>query len=428
MTQETKTADMDRMIYTVTAAQRQAILSRSSRKEADLAVLDEMVKEMRSTFEKEGLVLIRGLLDDVHLQQLCDEGQAVADAVKMGTTFSSLKFSPIFSFPENSNGSNGRSNGTTNNGKNHSTTEDLSGQAFRDTALTSAIPAFIAKVLFQMEEEKEEEEAQKERVGNKNDNKDSGTTLRLLKDAFMAKGKEQKHCGWHVDDSGFWPTDASSNGVNVWIALDDMPAKYGGGLAVSPGSHTAEWRQKAYETIGSTMIFPPEGVEAGSELFKQVYGKTCSMATLDPSLNQLIESSKVEFDYQTGDCLFCTRWLFHRSVLINEEGLKQLKLKEESTAALKRYSIRYEKGTARIPKGLSVEYCVLMDENNSGQSLDSVCKEGTPFYPQCWPLLIPTDMQKQEQEMKLLATDTFPKLDAKRQEVLRDIMANIKPY
>ena len=402
-------------------------------KEGDLSVLANMIKEMRSTFENEGLVLIRGLLDDAQLQQLCDEGQAVADAVKMGTTFSSLKFSPIFSFPENLNGSNGTSNGTSSNGKNHGEKDDLSGQAFRHTALASAVPAFIAKVLFQMEEEEEEEEAQKKRDNDGNDKKDSGTTLRLLKDAFMAKGKEQKHCGWHVDDSGFWPTDASSNGVNVWIALDDMPAKYGGGLAVSPGSHTADWRQKAYETIGSTMIFPPEGVEAGSELFKQVYGKTCSMATLDPSLNHLIESSKVEFDYQTGDCLFCTRWLFHRSVLINEEGLKQLKLKEGSTpeehvAALKRYSIRYEKGTARIPKGLSVEHCVLMDDNNSGQSLDSVCKEGTPFYPRCWPLLSPATMQKQEQEMKLLATDTFPKLDAKRQQVLSDIMANIKPY
>ena len=238
----------------------------------------------------------------------------------------------------------------------------------------------------------------------------------------MAKGKEQKFCGWHVDDSGFWPTDAESNGVNVWIALDDMPSKYGGGLAVSPGSHTAEWRQKAYETIGSTKIFPPEGVAAGSELFRQVYGKTCSMATLDPELNELIESSKVEFDYQTGDCLFCTRWLFHRSVLDNEEGLKQLP--EEPT--LKRYSIRYERGTARIPKGLSVEYCVLMDSNNSGKSLDSVCKAGGPLYPQCWPP--PINLQEQESEMKSLVTDTFPSLDAKRQQVLSDIMATIKPY
>jgi hypothetical protein len=33
-------------------------------------------------------------------------------------------------------------------------------------------------------------------------------------------------------------------------------------------------------------------------LFKEVAGKTCSMATLDPSLNDEIESGKKVFDYQ----------------------------------------------------------------------------------------------------------------------------------
>ena len=240
--------------------------------------------------------------------------------------------------------------------------------------------------------------------------------MKTLKDAFLAKGKEQKHCGWHVDDAGFWPTDCHSNGVNVWVALDDMPEKYGGGLAVSPRSHTAEWRDAAYSVIGSTQIFPPEGINIDSKLFSQIYGKTCSMDTLDPDLNEKIESSKVEFDYQKGDCLFCTRWLFHRSVQINEEGLKHY----NDEQSLKRYTVRYERGTARLMRGLSVENCVLMDPENAGSSLDEVCQKGGPFYPLCWPPL--TDPSKQEEQMEKLAKEKFPDVDIKRQQVMKDVM------
>jgi len=72
-------------------------------------------------------------------------------------------------------------------------------------------------------------------------------TLRVIKDAFLAKGSEEAHCGWHVDDATFWPATAldASKGINSWIALDDIPASGGGGMAVSPESHQAEWRHEA---------------------------------------------------------------------------------------------------------------------------------------------------------------------------------------
>lgn len=53
---------------------------------------------------------------------------------------------------------------------------------------------------------------------------------------FMAKGKEGKHYGWHVDDNVSCPTDSDSSGVNVLLALDDIASKYGGGLAILPRS------------------------------------------------------------------------------------------------------------------------------------------------------------------------------------------------
>jgi len=366
-------------IYTVTSEHRKALLS-TDPQEFEYA-FDSIVKGIRDTYEQEGLVLIRGLLEeDSLLQRLSDDAQAVAESARIVSTFTSLKFGSAFSFPS--------ADGT----------ETLDGESFREAALTSTIPAFIAKVLLCMDQD------------------DTTNSLRLLKDAFLAKGKEQQHCGWHVDDSGFWPTNSQSNGVNVWVALDDMPAKYGGGMAVSPRSQTAEWRHDAYETIGSTKIIPTEGMLVDSPMFRQIFGKTCSMETLDPALNERIESSKVEFDYRKGDCLFCTRWLFHRSVEVNEEGLKHY----GEDVSLKRYTIRYERGTAQTCRGWSLEPCVLMDPNTSGKSLDKICESLGPFYPQCWPRL--SDPSKQEARMETLVRDKFPEIMIKHGEVMKDII------
>lgn len=368
-------------VYVVSPEQRKALLSRDG-KECESA-FGSLKKTIRETYDDDGFVLIRGLFDPELLTTLCKDGQAIADAVKLGSTFTSLKFGPAFVFP-------------TADEK-----DSLNGQSFRDTSLTSAIPSFIANILFDMDKEEE------------------STSLRLLKDAFLAKGKEQKHCGWHVDDAGFWPVDASSDGVNVWIALDNMPAKYGGGMAVSPKSHHAEWRQAAYETIGSTKVFPPEGIDAASKLFTQVYGKTCDMETLDPELNERVESSKIEFDYQVGDCLFCTRWLFHRSVQINEEGLKHYSDEE----SLKRYTVRYERGNARLMRGLSLEPCVLMHSENGGKCLDEVCEKEGPFYPICWPPM--EDPSKQEAEMEVIFREKLPGTEGKRKEIMTVVLEMI---
>lgn len=169
MSTETETVHDDpqgSFIYTITSEHRKALLS-TDPQEFESA-FDSIVKGIRDTYEQEGLVLIRGLLEEEKLQRLSDDAQIVTESARIGSSFTSLKFGSAFSFPS--------ADGT----------ETLDGESFREAALTSTIPAFIAKVLLCMDQE------------------DSTKSLRLLKDAFLAKGKEQQHCGWHVDDSGFW--------------------------------------------------------------------------------------------------------------------------------------------------------------------------------------------------------------------------------
>jgi hypothetical protein len=54
------------------------------------------------------------------------------------------------------------------------------------------------------------------------------------------------YCCFVLDDLAFWPATADSEGINAWVAIDDMPANRGGGFALSVGSHVASWRHKAH--------------------------------------------------------------------------------------------------------------------------------------------------------------------------------------
>ena len=355
------TSQESKHIFTVTPTQRDALLSTEEQLDPSFVQL------LKESFDKHGFVLVRGLLDDQLQTRICSAGKVLANSPKWsGGKFTSIEFGPVFNLEED---------------------------AFRDVSLNSSIPALVARVLLDVQED---------------DN-----SLRLLKDAFMAKGKEEQHCGWHVDDSVFWPTDSASCGVNAWISLDNIQSKYGGGMAVSPQSHTAEWRQSAYESIGSTPTLPPEGI--GNRILQNI-GKTCEMASLNQELNQRIEESKLVFDYQPGDCLFCHRWLFHRSVPINAEGMNYY----DDSSALKRYTIRYERGSARLIKGRSVEPCVLVNSDNSGRSLDEVCKVDGPYFPQCWPQQ-KGEADKQESDIKLLAREKLPDAHAKKLTVFKEL-------
>lgn len=146
--------------------------------------------EMRKAFEKDGVIAIRGLIDadllnllDISSKDLVREPQQQNELKpkgplnsrtrKKGTQFFTVKQGAIF-LPENN-------------------TTDLS--AFSKVSLMSKIP-LIAADLLQLKEERHE-------------------TLRLMRDIFLAKDEEEYICGWHVDDTGFWPNTAEASGVNA---------------------------------------------------------------------------------------------------------------------------------------------------------------------------------------------------------------------
>ena len=143
------------------------------------------------------------------------------------------------------------------------------------------------------------------------------------------------------------------------------------------------------------------------------------MESLNPEMNKMIEASKLEFDYEAGDCLFCNRWLFHRSVEVNVEGLRHY----GENFSLKRYTVRYEKGTARLIRGVCLEPAALIDSNNQGKTLDEVSGE-VPYYPQC--CLDKERCIDQGNSMKSFAREVLPAAQEKKGQVMKEIAALMK--
>jgi Phytanoyl-CoA dioxygenase (PhyH) len=258
--------------------------------------------------------------------------------------------------------------------------------------------------------------------------------IRILRDVFLAKpvaGKEK--CDWHVDDQGFWPESFQStaseqsgkdqHGINVWIAMDDMPAKYEGSMTVATGSHKAEYRHDGYRAIGQDRS--KDEKLSKDELF-EVFSKgaftngTCTMHLSDPELRARIEASKVVFDLEKGDAIFATRLLFHRTLSVTDEGEEYYNSIGKEN--LNRYSIRYVPGTAKLPAGYGFEYCVQHDMSNAGRTLNEVVEhEGSLWYPQVWPTMDEGVKEKLDE----LSQTKFPTARVKSDHAAKDFFAEI---
>ena len=149
-------------------------------------------------------------------------------------------------------------------------------------------------------------------------NNDNNTTIRILRDIFLAKDEEEYICGWHVDDVGFWPALVEDQqqqhgcdnedreddalpvvGINAWIALDDMPVQDGGGLAVAVGSHHAAWKDRVYELTGSTHTYPTGGYTSSHDIVQNRPGHgTCNIQHTGPRYHQRMEETKRIYDIQ----------------------------------------------------------------------------------------------------------------------------------
>ena len=218
---------------------------------------------------------------------------------------------------------------------------------------------------------------------------------------------ETEFCDWHVDDQGFWPamyeSEASKesgydqHGINVWMALDDMPADYEGSMALSPGSHKAAWASDAYHAIGQEDRLLDDTRTLTLEDVADIFGAndprgTCSMGLASPELRDRIESKKVVLNLRRGDVVFATRLLFHRTLSVTDEGREYFASIQRPT--LNRYSIRYVPGTARIPTGYHFfEWSRTLDDSLGGKTLDEVSLPAPSesgeikplWYPKVWP-------------------------------------------
>ena len=374
------------VLFTLTPSQRQGLLHGDG-----LTDVNTTTQDIRNVFQNEGYVIVRGLLDDDLLNRLNMAGNVFMKQSARATapeTFSTLKFGPIYLSAPSSNNK-----------------ESSPLRTFREVAMNSAIPSFIAQVLLDLQPDTQ--------------------TLRVLKDVFLAKGNESDYCGWHVDDQSFWPIKYNATtktpGVNAWIAMDDIPAKHGGGLAVAPRSHHAKWRHEAYNIIGSTPTYPNEGYDVPGKMFENYKTTTCNLAKAAPNLSGQIDRSMHVFDFQRGDVLIHTRWLFHRSVPLDKAGAKHYESIKQKPV-VRRYSIRYEVGDARLLQGFIIEPSVVLKQENAGKTLDEISANDSPWYPQCWPEI-------NEQEMARLheiVEEQLPAFEPLKQELLRKVLPYLR--
>ena len=222
--------------------------------------------------------------------------------------------------------------------------------------------------------------------------------LRILRDVFLAKEVTQMAvCGWHVDDQGFWPESYIStasqssgkdqHGVNAWIALDDMPAKYEGSMAVAAGSHKAEWRSEGYEAIGQDRTIHEYPTDVVVEKLKSGKWNTCDgIENNRPDIKAKLDATSEIVDFKRGDIIFASRLLFHRTMPVTPEG--QEFYAKEGKQSLMRYSIRYVPGSAILQNEFTAEWSILDNDKNRGRTLDEVSedKDNTCcWYPRVWP-------------------------------------------
>lgn len=337
-------------------------------------------------FDRDGFLVLSDVLDSQALQNVINKA-----AAKLVTNSRKTQV-PNFSVVERGillddtdvgvlphcNSDEDEDDGDSNNGEQTcavAATVDLAttSNAFREIAVNSVLGQACAELL---------------RLDADTDN------LRILRDVFLAKPVHaESECDWHVDDAGFWPeqfcnddNEPIETGINVWIALEDMP--YLGSMALAAGSHRAVWRHDAYQAIGQDRTTNSEFTRDDLvRIFSGgVQNKTCGMGESDPELRARVEETAAVFDLRAGDVIFASRLLFHKTLAVTDEG--KAFYDETGQTSLSRYSIRYVPGTARLVKGYSLEWSTLQDSENAGRTLNEVAaKTSHAWYPQVWPAI-----------------------------------------
>jgi len=297
---------------------------------------------MLQRYEEDGAIVVRNLISPKLLDRLDEastmliEQNTASSKKRRGKQFHTVKNGamflgvPVMASPVCGEGD---SQGTTCESDLGEEGSDLSRNttilsSFRDLAMYSKLPRVAASLLRLDEIRMGGEDALKpENKGRHGKGPvDETVNLRVARDIFLTKDDDDYACGWHVDDTGFWPCVASDSGVNAWVALDDMPWKHtrlsvkkddGGDdgdagpvatFALSLGSHRTPWRHDAYEITGSTHTMPEEGFQSAADIVNRRSGSgTCNIRTSAPHLYDKLEENKVVYDLKRGDVIFHDR-------------------------------------------------------------------------------------------------------------------------
>ena len=336
--------------------------------------------DMREEYARDGVVCIRGLINEELLRRLDAESSSFVDesrrrrgTKRKGTQFHTEEHSAIF----HSSAEFGKAENT------------LATSAFMDVALFSNVAKAATELLLAVTDEEE---------------KDTKDNLRVVRDIFLAKDEEQFVCGWHTDDFGFWPATPESPGINAWIALDDMTnTEENGGFALAVQSDRAPWTEAAQIATGASSVhFPPQGFASAKDMLERRTGLgTCNLRQAAPHIDQRMEETSRIYPVQRGDVVFHTRWLFHRTVAVERPT--------SNDKVYRRYSIRYGPGSKTVvPPGYGTELSVLSDSANGGRSLNEVNAHDGPWYPQAWPPLPVSANHKFLQDFLALKNERLP--------------------
>ena len=259
-------------------------------------------QEMQESFDRDGVIAIRGLLD-LDLLRLIDYTTAdiiskekekiKAKEKKKPKLLTGRKKTPKQFFTVNQGAIFSSFSSPIDDENNSTSTTSTSSDTvspFIKIAMLSKIPRVVANLLhFDSDSD--------ETCGSAKSNK----TLRILRDIFLAKDEEEYICGYHVDDTGFWPALVENPGepigINAWVALDDMPIENGGGFALAVGSHSASWREEAYNLTGSTHCFPDGGFQSSRDVLQNRPGNgTCNIQHTAPHIHRRMEETKRVYD------------------------------------------------------------------------------------------------------------------------------------
>ena len=279
---------------------------------------DILSEAEHEAFKRDGFIIKKGLLKDNELKEVVDAGDTYYNAKSTSfqkiffTSFAKLGFD-MWRFNEK----------------------------FTQVAMESSFPAIAAELMGMDASSTEEEKS-----------------VRILRDGFFGfKSQNNTGCGFHVDDTAFWPATEDSTGVNFWVALSPVSIAEGGGIRVVNQTLVKPFFDECKAVIQQPINYMPS---------------TCMMESLSPECQQKMMESSMLYDMEPGDALIWDRWTFHRS-----EPFHNVPSEGEDIYKL-RYTIRYVPGSA-VASGM------VHKSQDQGVLFDG------PYYPKVWP-----DFVKQE--------------------------------